>query len=1154
MNKIRAKYLNICPITKKEATIDEILEYGESLEAYEKFKEKFWNLIKENKCEDLNYAKKLCEVENKIKQFEKFFYSRFKTKPFSLQIYWAKRFFKKESFSIIAPTGFGKTTFGIAISNFVNGKIYYIVPTKILLEEIYKRFENLKIKKKILKIEKTKDKELLKEDFDILITTSQFLHKNFDLLPKDFKLIFIDDADSMIRQPKNIDKVLKLIGFNDDDIENALKIIDSKRKGDFIAVDGFKDKIDFENKGQIIAASATLSPRTKRINLFRELLNFEIGISSTFLRNIYDLYEDTDEKLLLERAEYWIKKFGNGGFVFLSSDFKKEDLEKFISYFKSKGINCISYENFNKNNIKLFEKGEINVVLGFSNIRNPLTRGIDLPHIVRYAIFIGVPKFKIFLKPSYAPTNLLMLLTSFQEFFEDKFELRRDILYLKKYSFLKEEDVLKNERIKEKIEKIKEKIDALISDESFLEKIKNHPLFTIKKENDGYYLLVPDPRGYIQASGRTSRLFPLGLTKGLSLILSEGEKVFKNLIYKLRVLGYKIDFEKIDEGKIDEILKKIDEDRKIVKNFMEGKEFKFKDPVKSCLIIVESPTKARTIANFFGRPARRKFKNFYVYEVSIGDYVINIIATLGHFVDLIHKRGYYGVEKENDEFWPIFQPIRTCLNCYRNLDIDEEKCEVCGNKDKFLEKENLIEVLKELASEVQEVYLATDPDSEGEKISFDLFAYLYPYNKNIKRIEFHEITREEFLKRFKEPRKIKENLVCAQLLRRISDRWVGFYLSEDIQKKFRNLNLSAGRVQTPVLGWIIKNEEERKEKYYVLRFALDDEKYINVTTEDKEIVKKIRENKNNLIIAINYVDTSEEERNPLSPYQTSELLKDAWNILKLNAQTTMDIAQNLFERGLITYHRTDSSYVSNFGKDLAKEYFSKINKEDLYVPRNWGKQGTHECIRPTKPLSVGELIEENILSGEQILTKRDLSLYGLIFNRFIASQSKPAKIKKGVVEIKVKLNEEVLLEKKEEYIIDILEKGYLEFYSNVFPFKVEEGEHRIKDVSINRFSKVPPFTTATLIDKMKNNGLGRPSTYSNIIQTLLARKYLITNKGYLIPTKLGKKIYEYLIKKYEDLVNEKFTKELEEKMDLVEENKEDYQKILFGLFSKLFKI
>ncbi|MGC8981585.1 MAG: reverse gyrase [Minisyncoccia bacterium] len=1153
MNKIKSKYLEICPITKKEAKIEDILEYGESFEAYEKFKEKFWDLVNGKKCEDLNHAKNLCELNKKIRDFKKFFYSKFRTKPFNLQIYWAKRFFKKESFSIIAPTGFGKTTFGISISNFVNGKIYYIVPTKILLNEFYKRFNALNIKKKILIIKDTKDKKFLNENFDILITTSQFLHKNFDLLPKNFDFVFIDDADSMIRQPRNIDKVLKLVGFNDEDINNALKIIDSKRKGDFIAVNGFKDKINFKNKGQVIAASATLAPRTKRINLFRELLNFEIGISSTFLRNIYDLYENINEDSVFEKAVYWIKRLGKGGFIFLSSDFKKEDLEKFINYFKDNGINCISYEKFNKNNIKLFEEGEIDVIIGFSNIRNPLTRGIDLPHVVRYSIFIGVPKFKILLKPSYAPTNLLMLLTSFQEFFEDKFEVRRDILYLRKYSFLKEEDVLKNERIKERIEKIKEKLSLLIEDKNFLEKIKSHPLLVVKKENNDYYLLISDPRGYIQASGRTSRLFPLGLTKGLSLLLSEDNKILKNLIYKLRLLGYKIDFKEIEEEKIDRFLKEIDKDREIVKSFIKGEEFEFKDPVKSCLIIVESPTKAKTIANFFGKPARRKFKNFYVYEVSIGDYIINIIATLGHFVDLVHKRGYFGVEKENGEFLPIFQPIKTCLNCFRNLDLDENKCEVCGGEN-FLEKKDLIEVLRELASEVQEVYLATDPDSEGEKIAFDLFAYLYPYNKNIKRIEFHEITREEFLKRFKKPRKIKKSLVCAQLLRRISDRWIGFYLSEDIQKSFKNLNLSAGRVQTPVLGWVIKNEEERKKKSYFLRFILDDEKYINITTDDKLIVKEIKKNKEGLSISIRYKKIVEEEKKPLPPFQTSDLLKEAWNILRLNAQTTMDIAQNLFERGFITYHRTDSYYVSNFGKELAKEYLLKINKEKIYSPKNWGKQGTHECIRPTRPLSVGELIEENILRGEEILTKRDLSLYGLIFNRFMASQSRPAKIKKSVVEIKVKLNKKILFRKKEDYIIDILEPGYLEFYSNVFPFKLDEGDYRVKDILIKRFSKIPPYTTSILIDEMKNKGLGRPSTYSNIIQTLLNRKYLITNKGYLIPTKLSKKIYNYLIKKYRELIDENFTKELEKEMDLVEKNKVDYQKILLDLFLKLFKI
>lgn len=1151
MNKVKIKYKNICPITKNIAEIQEILKYGESKEIYNKFKKKFQELLKSNRCEDLKHAKDLCYIEKKVKKFKKFFYSKFKTQPFSLQIYWAKKFFKKESFSIIAPTGIGKTTFGIILACFIEGKTYYIVPTKILLNEIEKRFLNLNTNKKILTIKTAKDKKLLNEDFDILITTSQFIHKNFHLLPKNFNLVFIDDADSMIRQPKNIDKVLKLIGFNDNDINNALKIIDSKRKKEYEKIDSFKNNIDFKNKGQIIVASATLTPKTKRVNLFRELLNFEIGAPSTFLRNIEDLYEESPLEDLFEKSVDCIKKLGNGGFVFLTSDFSQEDLEKYIEYLKNNQINAISYKKFNKKNIDLFIKGDINVIVGFSNIRNPLTRGIDLPHVVRYTLFLGIPKFKINLKLNYSPARLLMILIAIKNFYENKIELRNDLSYLKKYSFLKEENVLENERIKQRIEQIKEKIEKIFNSKDFFEKIKNDPNLVIENINGEYYLSIPDPKGYIQASGRCSRLFPLGLTKGVSILLSENQKLFKNLLYKLIVLGYKIKFKDFKNVDIEKILKDVDKDREIVKKFFEGKEFEFTDPIKTSLIIVESPIKARTIANFFGRPLRRRYGNLWVYEISIGDRIINIVATLGHIVDLVRKVGYYGVEK-NDYFLPIFQPIKICTKCFRNVEAEDKFCEVCKNKE-FFDKTNIIEILQNLANEVQEVYISTDPDSEGEKIALDLYAYIYPYNKNLKRIELHEITKEEFLNRFKQPRKIKESLVCAQIVRRIADRWVGFSLSNDLQKKFRNLNLSAGRVQTPVLGWIIDRDLERKEKYYIIRFLLDDKKFVDFAFENKEDVKKIKENKNNINVLIKFKNIREIEKPPLPPFQTSDLLREAWNILKMDAVTTMKTAQDLFERGLITYHRTDSYYTSSVGIDIAEEFLIKNNKENLFKPRNWGKQGTHECIRPTKPLTVDEIIEQNILNQEEILSKKHLSLYGLILNRFISSQASNAKIKKAKVLIEIS-GPNMKFKKIQDYIIDIIDKGYLEFFTDVYPFKLNEGSYNIKDLIINRFSKVPPYTNATIIEEMKKKKLGRPSTYSTIIETLFSRKYTISRKGFIIPTSLGKKIYNYLNAKYKDFISEKFTREIEDKMDKIEKNKIDYQNVLLELFNKLFII
>ncbi|MCS7183957.1 MAG: reverse gyrase [Patescibacteria group bacterium] len=1163
MNELQAKYLKICPIDKKEATVEEILKFQECYEDYRKFKLNYQKLLKKGQCHKLKESESICEIERKITLFKNYFKKTLNYYPFNLQLYWAKRLLKNESFSIIAPTGFGKSTFGIIFCLFSaqilkEKKIYYLVPTKILVNEIERKFNfyNKDKKVKILTIKKTKDKNLLNEDYDILITTSQFLHKNFDLLSKNFNLIYIDDADSMIRQPKNIDKILKLIGFKEEEIEIALRIVDLKRKKNYQEIEALKKNINFDQKGKIIVASATLTPRTKRINLFRELLNFEIGFSHTYLRNIVDFYfEVKNKKELFKKSMIWIKKLGKGGFIFLSDDFKKEDLNIYLEYLRHNNISCLSYEKFNSQNRLLFEKGEIHVVVGFSNIRNPLTRGIDLPHIVRYSLFVGVPKFKIPLKITYSPRILLMMVLTFQEYLSQEEDILNDIKFLKKYSFLREENILENKNLKNKIELIQKKLENLFQDKNFLEKIKNNKKINLLQEGKEKFLVVADARGYIQASGRTSRLFPLGLTQGLSILLVEDKKSFDGLKNKLKIIGYDINFLNIKENKekLVNIIPKIDKDRMIVKEIIKGERVFFRDPIKIILVIVESPTKAKTIANFFGKPAKKIYKNFLIYEVSLGNYLLNIIATIGHFIDLVYQRGYYGVEKiGHNKFLPIFEPLKICLNCYRHIDINDIRCPVC-NSQNFFNKEFLIDILRNLARNVQKIFIATDPDTEGEKIAYDLFIYLYPYNQNIARIELHEITREEFLKNIKKPRKLNIDLVCAQITRRIADRWIGFSLSEKIQNKFKNLNLSAGRVQTPVLGWTINNEIKRKEnKIYILRIFFENN-YLDFQIENKEIINTIKKEKNNLNLEVNYLEEKIETINPLPPFQTSDLLKSAWLIFKFDLKTTMSLAQDLFERGLITYHRTDSIYISEEGQKVAYEFLSKQNKFNLFHKRSWGNQGTHEGIRPTKPLSVEEIIEQLIINQNELLSKKHLNLYGLIFKRFIASQCRSIKVKKIKTIFSLKNENKILIKMEKEFISEITESGFNEFYSNFFLLNLPQGNYQVKSIKINRFPKYPPYTQASIIDEMKNKGLGRPSTYSLIIETLLERKYLIVNKGYLIPTKIAKEIYTYLLSDYSDLIDENFTKKLEKNMDLIEKRKIDYQKIIKILFKRLFQ-
>lgn len=1148
------KYSDICPIDEKEASFEEIFNYGLCLKDFSQFHKTIWEIknLKIDLEKLLNFKSNYL-LSQQLKSFVNFFNENFNYQPLKLQLYWAKRALKKESFSIIAPTGIGKTTFGVILSHFFPGKVYYLVPSKILIREIESKMKLINSNKKILVIKDKDDKQLLNDDFDILVTTANFLHRNFDSLPKNFDLIFIDDADSLIRQPRNIDKILKLINFQEDEIEKALKIIDQKRRArsrdDYNNIETIE--LDKKQKGSIIAASATLSPRTKRVFLFRELLNFEIGSSTTHLRNITEVYKKVNKDNLWQESASWIKKLGPGGFVFLSDDFGKENLNDYLEFLKTNKIQAISYEKFSPKNKNKFLNDEIDVIVGFSNIRNPLTRGIDLPTKVRYALFVGVPKFKLPLKSSYSPLHLFLLGLSLREIIEENEQLaliEKSLNFLKKISFLKEEQVMADEGLKQKLEPLKQIYDQILANkDSLLEKVKKHPRLTLEINNDLVYLIVSDPRGYLQASGRTSRLFPLGLTKGLSLILTENLKVLEHLKDKLRILGYDPNFQKSNEVDLEKILAQIDHDRELVKKVQAGEEFAFHDPIETILFIVESPTKAKTIANFFGKPARRLKNKVIFYEVSLGNLHLNICATLGHFTDLVHKKYFYGVAKEKNHFIPLFQLFRTCSQCQRHLDDDEEECPVCKSKN-FTSKKELIEVLREVANEVDRIYLATDPDAEGEKIAFDLFAYLYPYNKNIHRVKLHEITRAEFLRKIKNPEDLDLNLVKSQLLRRISDRWIGFSLSEDIQKHFKNLNLSAGRVQTPVLSWILDKEKRIKDKHYQIKVSSKDLTTIFFTS-DTELVKKIKTQfkDNKLILKVKSRGEKIETINPLPAYETSELLKDAFSFFRFDTQTTMRLAQELFEYGLITYHRTDSIFISDFGQNVAKEYLEKKNLTNLLFKRHWGESGTHEAIRPTRPLDVQDLIEEAIINGQRILTKKHLQLYGLIFNRFLSSQMKPSEAKKSHFVVKL-----ADLTKAETVFTQILKENHLKYFRNLRISLLKEGNFPVENLQIRKVAKEFHYTQGQIIDEMKKRGLGRPSTYSLILQTLLERKYIISRSGYIIPTSWGEKIYDYLYKKYSDLISEKFTIKLEKTMDFVAEGKINYQTILNKTFKRIF--
>ncbi|RLE53869.1 MAG: reverse gyrase [Candidatus Methanomethylicota archaeon] len=689
------------------------------------------------------------------------------------------------------------------------------------------------------------------------------------------------------------------------------------------------------------------------------------------------------------------------------------------------------------------------------------------------------------------------------------------------------------------------------------DKLKKLEDIRLVEEEGKTFILIPDVMTYIQASGRTSRMFAGGLTKGLSIVVVDDDHLLKGLIKRSKWIIDDIEWRELKEVDLKSILAEIDRDRLVVKQLREGKiRVEFKDPMKTALMVVESPNKARTIANFFGKPSVRRYDELKVYEVSTGELLLMITASGGHIYDLVTDVGYHGVllPKDAGTFLPVYSAIRRCLNCGYQFSDDLDKCPKCGSSQ-LRNALKILDFIRTLCEEVDLVLIGTDPDTEGEKIGWDLAALLTPYAKEVKRIEFHEVTKRAILEALKSTRDFDTNLVEAQIVRRVEDRWIGFELSKRLWSAFKRKGLSAGRVQTPVLGWIIDREREFKESFrnvysVFLPYGIKLELIEDEVTEKPIIIEQVK-------AKIRVLDILEEDVHPPPPYTTDTYLHDASRKLGLTAPEAMQIAQDLFELGFITYHRTDSTRVSTFGQYVAKEYLSEKfgnQAEELYLPRNWGEAGAHECIRPTRPMDVNrvrELIAEGIITPIKPLTKKHLLTYDMIFKRFIASQMKPAKVVKQKMEINVLGTSKIV-----ERIIEIKEPGFLTINPILkVEVKVEEGEVKPLKIDVKRKALVTLYTHGDVIKLMKERGIGRPSTYAKIVQTLIQRGYVMeTKRKKLLPTKLGKSVYRYLASKYGDLVSEKRTAMLEDIMDQIERGERNYVEVLNKLYREISSI
>jgi reverse gyrase len=1149
---------------------------------------------------NLKKMKTLYEIQTKLEELEELFYKVTGSKLWSAQRTWAKRAFSGKNFAIVAPTGTGKSIFCAILSFYfaLKGKrCYIILPTAILVEQMYARIigfsEKTKAAIKVARyhsmlgnkeIEKERE-SIRKKEYSILITTSAFLSKNFEMVKGNvFDLVVVDDVDALLKSSKNVDKVLLLAGFSEEAIKKGLKLVELKRqykralkKGDISAVskeieeikEFLENFLKTSNLGNIIVSGASSRGRkTKRIMLFKELMGFEVGSRIEFLRNIEDLYvSDVDD--MEDYAARLVKMLGKGGIIFVPMDKGLAFAETLHKRLLKEGISVAIYSKSKAKIIDEFSSGKIEVLIGFASYRSPLTRGIDLPHVIRYAIFTGVPKFRISLdvERDFSPTKAMILLSNLKDVLpEDELMLLEKHVYILKEVIGQTREILDAMKngvkldgykgfLQKKLEEVKKYLEEILSRDDVKEKLLASPDIRISEEDGRLYMIAPDAVAYIQASGRTSRMFSGGISKGISVLLVDDEKAFNGLVKESRWFSEEIEWKRLVDVDLQKVLEEVDRDRAIIRESIAGHTKAFTDPITTAVLIVESPNKVKTIARFFGKPSRRSFNGLIVYEVSTGDYILNITASGGHIFDLPtnYSNGLHGVIKDGDVFLPNYITIKRCVKCKRVYTKPVEKCEYCQGD--IVDKERIIEALRGLAAETDLILIGTDADAEGEKIGWDVAMALSPYTSKIKRIEFHEITKRALVEGLKNLREIDIKLVEAQMVRRIEDRWIGFELSQKLWKKFKDNTLSAGRVQTPVLGWIIQRFEESKGSFHTffeialengLKFVIkkplmNDDKALK---EADGLAKKVYE--------IRVEHEEEIELNPPPPYSTDTLLQDAASMLKLNVQKTMSLAQDLFELGLITYHRTDSIRVSSLGQKIAKEYVCEKFDERFFKPREWSKEGAHECIRPTRPIDVFNLrhmITLGVIKLAKKLTQEHFQLYELIFKRFIASQMKQARVLKRKYRISFDGESEFV-----EGYGKVVEDGF-NLLLKLSTIEASEGIFRAVSVKTWKAPTVSLFKQADVIRMMKVKDIGRPSTYAKILMTLFERGYAKENKKKeILPTKKGYKVYLYLHKRFNEFISEETTRRLKEVMDDVEGGKANYQEVLRSLYKEIMSI
>ena len=549
---------------------------------------------------------------------------------------------------------------------------------------------------------------------------------------------------------------------------------------------------------------------------------------------------------------------------------------------------------------------------------------------------------------------------------------------------------------------------------------------------------------------------------------------------------------------------------------------------KSNLVIVESPAKAKTIGKYLGP-----------------DY--QVLASMGHVRDL--PKSKMGVDLESGDFTPNYQPIPG--------------------------KEEVIEELKDAADHSQKVYLATDPDREGEAISWHLKELLDLPDGKASRVTFNEITKKVVTESIAAPREIDQNLVDAQQARRILDRIVGYELSPLLWKKIRR-GLSAGRVQSVATRLVAEREEEIRafvpQEYWTLEVTLDrvapnqGSFKTQFYGREKKMELKSQENVDQVLAAIrtapfsvSKIKRQDKNRAPAPPFITSTLQQEASRKLNMTPRRTMSIAQQLYEGvdiegegtvGLITYMRTDSLRLSDEAVAAARAFAgARYGQEYLpEAPRQFkakaGAQDAHEAIRPSNVA----LTPENVRKS---LTQEQYRLYKLIWSRFLACQMASAVY--DSVNIEVTSAGYTFRASRSEVkfpgFLAVYEEGKDEEGGEIqtrLP-NLQEGEPLTlgETKPEQKFTQPPTrYTEATLIRALEEKGIGRPSTYAPTISTIMAREYVVKDGKYLHTTPLGEVVTTLMKDKFHDIVDYAFTADMEGRLDKVESGEENWKKLL----------